>query len=134
MKHAALLIVAGLLPVGAVAQTPTPTATPLTYEAMAITRGWTIPSKPAPATTGTMTVPMVARILTITPTGACTFNAVGGVTGNECTFLITTSGTTARVLTWGTNFISAGTLSTGTATAKRFSVTFLCLDGTTWVE
>ncbi len=87
------------------------------------------------ATTGTMTVSMTTAMVTITPTGACTFNASGGVTGQTVTFVVTTSGTSSFVLTFGTNFKSAGTLSTGTTTGKVFTVSFLCTNATpTWTE
>ncbi len=87
-----------------------------------------------PATTGIMTVPMTSTGKTITPTGACTFNASGGTAGTYCTFIITTSGTAAFVLTFSTNFKAAGTLSTGTVSGKKFSITFFCIDGTLWQE
>lgn len=86
-----------------------------------------------PATTGTMTATMDGTHKTITPTGACTFNASGGYAGQTCAFVITTSGTTAYTLTWGTNFKTTGALSTGTVTAKMFAVSFI-YDGTNWVE
>jgi len=87
------------------------------------------------ATTGTISVtPGSYDVYTITPTGACTFNSTGGSAGRRCSFIITTSGTTAYVLTFGTNFKAAGTLSTGTVTAKVFQVSFTCKDGTLWVE
>lgn len=89
------------------------------------------------ATTGTMTVTMTSATQTvfrITPTGACTFNASGGVAGARMTFIVTTSGSSSFVLTFGTNFRSTGTLATGTVTAKKFSISFNCEDGTTWVE
>lgn len=86
------------------------------------------------ATTGTMTVNMTTSMITITPTGACTFNASGGVAGQVVTFLVTTSGTTSFVLTFGTNFRKVGTLATGTTSARFFSVTFICINGTTWQE
>lgn len=86
------------------------------------------------ATTGTMTVNMTTSIVTITPTGACTFNASGGVAGQIVTFAVTTSGTTSFVLTFGTNFRKVGTLATGTVSARFFSVTFICINGTTWQE
>lgn len=86
------------------------------------------------ATTGTMTVNMTAPVITITPTGAATFNASGGVAGQIVTFSITTSGTSSFVLTWGTNFRKTGTLATGTVSARFFTVTFRCLDGTVWTE
>lgn len=86
------------------------------------------------ATTGTMTVSMTTAVITITPTGACTFNASGGVAGQVCTFHITTSGTSSFTLTWGTNFRKTGTLATGTVSARFFSVTFRCINGTVWSE
>ena len=87
------------------------------------------------ATTGTMTVAMnTANVFTITPTGNCTFNASGGVAGQRATFVILTSGTTSRTLTWNTNFKVSGTLATGTTTAKYFCIDFICKDGTLWVE
>lgn len=88
----------------------------------------------APATTGIMTVQMTSSIITITPTGACTFNASGGVAGQILTFHITTQGTTSFTLTFGTNFRKTGTLATGTTAARFFSVSFRCLNGTTWTE
>ena len=86
------------------------------------------------ATTGTMTVNMTTPIITITPSGACTFNGSGGVTGQRATFVVTTSGVSSFVLTWGTNFKSTATLATGTTTAKIFAVSFLCTNGTQWIE
>ncbi len=85
------------------------------------------------ATTGTMTVSMTTEIITITPTNACTFNASGGVMGQRVTFVITTSGVSSFVLTWGTNYRTTGTLATGTTTAKIFCVTFL-YNGSLWLE
>jgi hypothetical protein len=81
-----------------------------------------------------MTVAMGEGVRTITPTGACTFNASGGTAGMRCTFAITTTGTTSRVLTFGTNFRKVGTLATGTAAGRFFSVTFVCINGTVWQE
>lgn len=86
------------------------------------------------ATTGTMTVNMTTSIVTITPSGACTFNGSGGVTGQICTFVITTSGVSSFTLTWGTNYKTTATLATGTTTAKIFTVTFRCTNGTQWAE
>ena len=86
------------------------------------------------ATSGTMTVSMTTRQVAITPTGACTFNASGGQQGRLVTFQVQTSGTTSYTLTFGTNFRKTGTLATGTTSARYFSVTFLCRDGTVWQE
>lgn len=88
------------------------------------------------ATTGTVNENFNAysSVITITPTGDCTFNASGGYAGQRVTYIINTSGTTSRTLTWGTNFKTNGTLATGTTTGKTFAVDFVCKDGTTWVE
>lgn len=89
---------------------------------------------PTTATTGTISVPLTSPVITITPTGACTFNGTGGTPGARMSFIVTTSGTSSFVLTWGTNFKSTGTLATGTVTAKVFTVSFVCKDGTLWTE
>ncbi len=86
------------------------------------------------ATTGTMTVNMTTRIITITPSGACTFNASGGTQGQIITFIVTTSGVSSFVLTFGSNFRSTGTLATGTTSARFFAVSFICVNGTIWQE
>lgn len=86
------------------------------------------------ATTGTITVPMTSRIITIIPSGAATFNGTNGVVGQVVTFVITTSGVSSFVLTWGTNFRTTATLATGTTTAKIFCVSFICTNGTQWCE
>lgn len=86
------------------------------------------------ATTGTMTVSMTTPVITITPTGDCTFNATGGVAGQVITFSVTTSGSTSFNLTFGTNFRKTGVLATGVTTARFFTVTFICIDGTIWTE
>lgn len=86
------------------------------------------------ATTGTISVPMTSRIITVTPTGAITANATGGVAGQMVTFSITTSGVSSFVITFGTNFRKTATLATGTTSARFFTVTFICIDGTIWSE
>lgn len=87
------------------------------------------------ATTGTMTVNMTTSVITITPSGACTFNAAnGGIIGQEVMFAVTTSGVSSFVLTWGTNYKSTATLATGTTTAKMFAVTFRCYATNLWME
>jgi hypothetical protein len=88
----------------------------------------------AAATTGTIAVTMSGMsVYTITPTGACTFNATGGVAGQYCSFVITTTGATSRTLTWGTNYKTTGTLATGIVSGKVFTITFI-YDGTNWNE
>lgn len=94
------------------------------------------PTAAATAASGTMTVAMPSGdgVVTITPTGACTFNASGGKAGARCTFYITTSGSSSFTLTWSTNFKVTATLATGVTTGKVFTVSFVCKDGTTWAE
>lgn len=89
---------------------------------------------PTTATTGTMSVSMTTPQITITPTGACTFNATGGQMNQLCSFVVTTSGATSFVLTFGTNFLAQGTLATGTTTAKKFTLLFQNMNGTIWQE
>lgn len=109
--------------------------TAITLSTIGTDLGWGGALTAAPATTGAMTVPLGGvSIVTITPTGACTFNASGGVAGQIVTFSITTAGASSFTLTWGTNFRKTGTLATGVTTARFFSVTFRCLDGTIWQE
>jgi hypothetical protein len=55
-----------------------------------------------------VTLPNGDGVITITPTGACTFNGTGGKPGARVTFVITTSGASSFVLTWGTNFKADG--------------------------
>jgi hypothetical protein len=86
------------------------------------------------ATTGTMTVSMTSDLITVTPSGACTFNASGGRLGRFITFVVTTSGTSSFVLTFGTNFKTTATLATGTVSGKTFAITFRCTNGTQWIE
>lgn len=85
------------------------------------------------ATTGTITVNMTTEMITVTPTGAMTFNASGGVTGQRITFIVTTSGASSFNLTFGTNFKSIGVLATGTTTARTFTVSFV-YNGSLWLE
>lgn len=85
-------------------------------------------------TTGTLTVTMNGNLKTLTPTGACTLNAdTGGLAGQEITFILIADSTTARVITFGTNFKSAGTISTATTSGKAVTITFIS-NGTSWYE
>jgi hypothetical protein len=72
---------------------------------------------------------------TLTPGESETINAVttGAVSGRTYYVVITTSGTTSRTLTFGTNFKTTGTLATGTTTAKTFVIHFI-FDGTNFIE
>lgn len=71
--------------------------------------------------------------VTVTPNATGTFTSTVPPVGTRCTLVILTSGTTSFTLTFGTGFLSAGTLATGTVTAKRFVVEFVS-DGTFLLE
>lgn len=86
------------------------------------------------APSGTQTVAMDSSVKTVTPTGACTFNASGFPVGQQVTFVVTTAGATSFVLTWGAGFKAAGTLATGASAGKTFAVSFVCASGALWVE
>ena len=74
-----------------------------------------------------------ANVYTLTPLQNETLNASGGIAGGYYSIIITTSGTTSRTLTFGTNFKTTATLATGTVTAKVFVITFVS-NGTTFYE
>lgn len=120
--------------IGTLNQNTTGTASNVTNP-ISFANGGATGSAATAATTGTMTVNMTTAVITITPTGACTFNAAnGGIIGQEVTFVITTSGVSSFVLTFGTNFKSTGTLTTGTTTGKMFAFTFRCYATNLWTE
>ncbi|HEX7313294.1 MAG TPA: hypothetical protein VF297_05210 [Pyrinomonadaceae bacterium] len=74
------------------------------------------------------------NFFTLTPGEDETINATTvGAQGQVLIIKVTTSGTTSRTLTFGTNFLSAGTLATGTTSGKVFQIAFLS-DGTTYTE
>jgi len=69
----------------------------------------------------------------ITPSANATINAASVINGQPLSFVVTTSGNTAFIVTFGTNFKSTGTLNTGVTTAKVFTVNFIG-DGTNYNE
>lgn len=72
-------------------------------------------------------------VFTLTPGQTETLTASNGMNGQIATLIITTSGTTSYTLTFSTNFKAAGTLATGTVSAKVFTITFR-YNGSTWYE
>ena len=71
---------------------------------------------------------------TLTAGHTATINATTtGAMGQDLYLYVLTSGTSSFTLTFGTNFLSAGTLATGTVDAKRFLVKFRS-DGGRWLE
>lgn len=73
-------------------------------------------------------------VFTVSPVEAESIDIVGGTTGQSIVLVVSVTQTTARVLTFSTNFKSTGTLTTGTATGKIFTLSFLCYDGTNFAE
>ncbi len=72
------------------------------------------------------------KVTTVNATGNATINAsVGGQAGQELKILIVNDSTSGKVITFGTNFKSSGTL-TGT-TSKSALISFIS-DGTNWYE
>ena len=89
----------------------------------------------APTYTATLTVAPKVFNLTVKPgtlTGAMTINATetSSFRGDHLTFIFTSDGT-GRVVTFGTNFISAGTL---TLVASKQATASFIYDGTNYVE
>lgn len=78
--------------------------------------------------------PALGGLFTLVPAQTCTINAASVPTKHQrIVIVVTTSGTTAYTITFGTSFKSTGTLSTGVTTAKVFVLTFEG-DGTTFNE
>ncbi len=78
--------------------------------------------------------PTLDENFTLTPDQATTINAASaGPMGADLYLFITTSGTSAFVLTFGTNFLPSGTLSTGVTSGKKFLLKFKS-DGVKWLE
>lgn len=69
----------------------------------------------------------------VTPTATATYTSTVPAAGTRCTILVLTSGTTSYTLTFGSGFKPAGTLATGTTTARMFAVNFIS-DGTNLCE
>ncbi len=80
--------------------------------------------------TGTVSLdPALGDVFATTPSGDMTINAASGLLGSRVSLVVTTTGTTPRTLTFGTNFKSTGTLVTGILSGKVFTVNFVG-DGT----
>lgn len=84
-------------------------------------------------TTGTVSLdPTTLDVATVTPSGDMTINA-SATTVKRLSVIITTSGTTSRTVTFGTNFKANGTLATGSTSGKIWSVDFVS-NGAAFVE
>jgi hypothetical protein len=73
-------------------------------------------------------------VVKVTPNaGPVTFTTTVAPAGSRASVIIVTSGTTSYTITFGTGFLTTGTLATGTTTAKTFVIEFVS-DGTTMIE
>jgi hypothetical protein len=78
--------------------------------------------------------PTLGENFTLTPAHTATLNAASvGPRGQDLWLYVLTSGTTSYTLTFGTDFLSSGTLATGTVDAKTFLLHFRS-SGTKWLE
>jgi hypothetical protein len=71
--------------------------------------------------------------VSFTPTANVTLTSTVPASGIECTLIVLTSGTSSWTLTFGTGFVSQGTLATGIVTGKYFVVKFIS-NGTSLIE
>jgi Carbohydrate-binding module family 5/12 len=85
------------------------------------------------ATGGSVDAWLDTEIYKVTPTADSTYTCSTHPTAKRMVFVITTSGTTSRTLTFGSGFRSAGTLVTGSVSGKVFTVAFLG-DGSAMIE
>lgn len=112
------------------------TVTPKTAKKVSVTGQFApLATKTALTPGATVTVnSTLGNFFTLTPAEDETINATTvGAQGQILVIKVLTSGTTSRTLTFGTNFITSGTLATGTTTAKTFMIAFLS-DGTNYIE
>lgn len=76
----------------------------------------------------------LGNVFTLTPGQAETINATTvGVAGQMMYLIVTTSGIDSYILTFGTNFKTTGTLTTGTASGKVYTMQFIS-NGTNYCE
>ena len=83
---------------------------------------------------GTLALAFASKgVVQVTPNATGSFTSTVPPAGTRCTLIVLTSGTTSFTMTFGTGFKTAGTLATGTVTAKTFVFQFIS-DGTTLIE
>ena len=69
------------------------------------------------------------NVFTLTPAQAEAVNATNVTNGEKVVINVLTSGTSSYTLTFGTNFVTTGTLATGTTSAKNFIIEFVSVGG-----
>ncbi len=99
-----------------------------------ITGGAQIAGKYTALANGTTAMALATNsVVKVTPTATATFTTTVAPAGSRASVIILTSGTTSYTITFGTGFITTGTLATGTVTAKTFVIDFVS-DGTSMIE
>lgn len=85
-------------------------------------------------TAGTVAMALATNsVVKVTPNATATFTTTVAPAGSRAAVIVVTSGTTSYTITFGTGFLTTGTLATGTTTAKTFVIEFVS-DGTTMIE
>jgi len=85
-------------------------------------------------TAGTVAMALATNaVVKVTPNATATFTTTVAPAGSRASVIIVTSGVTSYTITFGTGFLTTGTLATGTTTAKTFAIEFVS-DGTTMIE
>ena len=85
-------------------------------------------------TAGTVAMALATNsVVKVTPNATATFTTTVAPAGSRAAVIIVTSGTTSYTITFGTGFLTTGTLATGATTAKTFVIEFVS-DGTTMIE
>lgn len=80
---------------------------------------------------GTTAMALQANVnVQVTPTATATFTTTAMTEGSIAFIRILTSGTTSYTITFGSGFRAAGTLATGTVTARTFMIGFIAIGGT----
>lgn len=72
-------------------------------------------------------------VVRVTPNATATYTTTVAPAGSRASIIILTSGTTSYTITFGTGFVTTGTLATGTVTGKYFVINFVS-DGTSMIE
>lgn len=85
-------------------------------------------------TTGTVSLdPTLGQVFSITPSANVTLNSASVVSGQQISLIVLSSGTTSYSINFSNNFKTTGALSTGTTTAKNYTLDFVS-DGTLYYE
>lgn len=85
-------------------------------------------------TAGTLALALATNYkVQVIPNATASFTTTVPAAGIECTLIVLTSGTTSYTMTFGTGFVSQGTLVTGTVTSKTFLFKFIS-NGTNLIE